>query len=152
VQWDPPGSTTGLGRFRGYERRSTRWCETPRMILVCTYPLDPMRRHGPWLDVASHQPGRAGTDVTNWTCGACRTPAHQSRPPTPERQLKERVQERTAQLARANRLLRKKADENARLAASWPRTMPICGRGHAGAGLREVVGYSQAMRRVLEQV
>jgi transcriptional regulator with GAF, ATPase, and Fis domain len=68
-------------------------------------------------------------------------------------QLEARVREHTAELARANRLLRKKVDENARLRRQLAQENAYL-REEATRELAfgEIVGHSQAMQRVLEQV
>jgi transcriptional regulator with GAF, ATPase, and Fis domain len=95
-----------------------------------------MRRHGnrELVEHAELQPTKAALQRSNG-------------------QLEARVRERTAELARANRLLRKKVDENARLRRQLAQENAYL-REEATRELAfgEIVGHSQAMQRVLEQV
>jgi len=143
----------GWADFAAYERALNAVVRDARMILVCTYPLDQCGATD-LLDVASHHQGALVQRYGNWELVEHAELQHtKAALQHLNGQLKERVQERTAQLARANRLLRKKADENARLRRQLAQDNAYL-REEATRELAfgEVVGYSQAMRRVLEQV
>jgi len=85
------------------------------MIILCIYPLDQCGA-ADILDVASHHQG-----ALMRRHGNRELVEHAELQPTKAAlqrlngQLEARVRECTAELARANRLLRKKVDENARL-------------------------------------
>lgn len=139
--------------FAAYERALNAAVQDARMIILCIYPLDQCGA-ADILDVASHHQG-----ALMRRHGNRELVEHAELQPTKAAlqrlngQLEARVRERTAELARANRLLRKKVDENARLRRQLAQENAYL-REEATRELAfgEIVGHSQAMQRVLEQV
>jgi len=139
--------------FAAYEQAVNTVLHDARMIILCTYVLDQCGA-SEILDVASHHHGALVRRQGDWQLVEPAELQHtKAALQRLNGQLEQRVRERTAQLAHANRLLRKKVDENARLRRQLAQDNAYL-REEATRELAfgEIVGHSQAVQRVLEQV